>query len=131
MIRGVSQPIQRTAAVVRAARDVRKPRTRWERLRDAARLALDDPTEGTRWERLMGLGVGLVVGSRQPQRSAPVAKRLPRLRGARPKLAGTVMRPEPGLRARLQRLQTLLNENAGPARSRDRRGIKKDPKKTR
>jgi hypothetical protein len=106
VIRGVRRPIERTAAVVKAARDVRKPRTRWERLREAARLAVEDPVSAAKWERLMGLGVGLVAGksSKGRKRNVPVKKKAPRR----------------GLRERLQQLQTVLNDRAGP-RGRNRR----------
>ncbi len=128
VVRGMRHPIERTAAVVRAARNVRKPLTRWERLREAARAAIDDPVDGTRWERLMGLGVGLVAGGRPAvaARPEPKGRRIPRVRTPRPRVEGVV--PEPGLRARLRRLQAVLNENAGPGRSRDRRGIDASPK---
>jgi hypothetical protein len=124
MIRGVRQPIERTAAVVRAARDARKPQTRWERLREAARVAIDDPVDGTRWERLMGLGVGWVAGGKRAKAPKTQAKRLPRLRVSRPKVQAPTRRSGVGLRDGLQRLQALLNENAGPGQRRDRRGIK-------
>ena len=100
VIRGVRRPIERTAAVVKAARDVRRPRTRWERLREAARLAIEDPVSAAKWERLMGLGVGLVAG----KKSVPPKKKAPRR----------------NLRERLQQLQTVLNDRAGP-RGRNRR----------
>ncbi|TDU26686.1 hypothetical protein DFR24_3715 [Panacagrimonas perspica] len=124
MIRGVRDPIERTAAVVRAAREVRKPQTRWERLRQAARVAIDDPVDGTRWERLMGLGVGLVAGGKHRKAPKAKTKRLPQLRVSRLKIEAPARRPSLGLRDGLQRLQTLLNENAGPGQRRDRRGIK-------
>jgi hypothetical protein len=104
VIRGVRRPIERTAAVVKAARDVRKPRTRWERLREAARLAIEDPVSAAKWERLMGLGVGLVAGKNSKKgagkRNGPVT----------PKKKA----PRRGLRERLQQLQTVLNDRAGP-----------------
>jgi len=123
MIRGVRQPIERTAAVVRAAREVRKPQTRWERLREAARVAMDDPVDGRRWERLMGLGVGLVAGGKRVKAPKTQPKRVPKLRSTHPKAAAPARRPVVGLRDGLQRLQALLNENAGPEQRRDRRGI--------
>ena len=93
ILRGVRHPIERTAAVVKAARDARAPRTRWERLREAARMAIEDPASAAKWERLMGLGLGLVAG----KRATAVAKP-----------------PRRGLRGRLQQLQTVLNDRAGP-----------------
>ncbi|MCC2655993.1 MAG: hypothetical protein K0Q76_1101 [Panacagrimonas sp.] len=107
MIRGVRRPIERTAAVVKAARDVRKPRTRWERLREAARLAIEDPVSAAKWERLMGLGVGLVAGKKlSPKRKKAGSNDKKRLRRS--------------LRDRLQQLQSVLNDHAGP-RGRHRR----------
>ncbi len=125
MIRGVREPIERTAAVVRAAREVRKPQTRWERLRQAARVAIDDPVAGTRWERLMGLGVGLVAGGARDKAPKTSKRRLPRLRAPRPAAEVPVARPAASLRGGLRRLQTLLNENAGPGQRRDRRDIER------
>ena len=132
VLRGVRQPLVRAAAVVRAARDVRKPATRWERLRNAARMAIDDPIAATRWDRLMGLGVGLVAGGSRKARTkagATQRKSKPKAVARKPKAraASEAMRAERGLRGGLRRLQALLNENAGPGRSRDRREI--DPTK--
>lgn len=128
VIRGMRQPIQRTAAVVRAARDVRKPATRWERLREAARLVIDDPVAATRWDKLVGLSVGLVAGSAHKSRKKPGAatsrsKLEPGPSPRKKKAASEAMRSERGLRGGLRRLQVLLNENAGPGRSRDRREV--------
>lgn len=93
ILRGVRRPIERTAAVVKVARDVRTPRTRWERLREAARTAIEDPVSTAKWERLMGLGVGLVAGNRSKPKAKPARR---------------------GLRGRLQQLQSVLNDHAGP-----------------
>lgn len=121
MLRGVRQPLARTAAVVQVARDARKPRTRWERLREAARKTLDDPAAAARWEHLMGLGVALAAGRADPK---PERSRWPLARVLRPRVE-TPVKPGRGLRVRLKRLQDLLNENAGPGRSRGRRGTPK------
>lgn len=109
MIRGVSRPIERTAAVVRAAREVRKPRTRWERLRETARLAIQDPTSAARWEQLVGLGVGLVAG-KQNAGSTRALKRQPAASAT----------PRRSLSERLQRLGAVLNDHAGPRGRRHR-----------
>lgn len=121
MLRGVREPLERTAAVVQVAREARKPRTRWERLRDAARKTLDDPVAAARWEHLMGLGVGLAT-RRVDARPAPARSPLARLLRVRDKTpAQPTKKSKLGLRGRLQQLQAALNENAGPRRSRDRR----------
>lgn len=117
MIRGVRRPIERTAAVVKAAREVRRPRTRWERLREAARLAIRDPISATKWERLMGLGVGLVAGKRNTP--VPTPRRLASPRVSKAKRLDPVAAPRRGLRERLRELQSVLNDHAGP---RGRRG---------
>ncbi len=59
LVRRVRSPLAQTARVVEAACELRRPRARWERLREAAALAMSDPTSAVRWERLMGLGLGL------------------------------------------------------------------------
>jgi hypothetical protein len=118
MIRGVRRPIERTAAVVKAARDVRRPRTRWERLREAARLAIQDPISATKWERLMGLGVGLVAGKQNA--TVPAGRRLASPRVSKAKRVDPVAAPRRSLRERLRELQSVLNDRAGP-RGRNRR----------
>ena len=62
MIHVVRKPLARTAAAVQAVREVRTPRTRWDRLRDAARSVANDPQTATRWEHWMGLGLALAAG---------------------------------------------------------------------
>lgn len=125
MLRGVRQPLVRTAAVVQVAREARKPRTRWERLREAARKTLDDPAAAARWEHLMSLSVGLAAGRVEPKVEPKTVRfRSPLARVLRPRTE-TPIKPARGLRARLKQLQDLLNENAGPGRSRGRRGTAK------
>lgn len=123
MIRTMRAPLARTASVVQVAREVRRPRTRWERLREAAREVIDDPMAATRWERLMGLGVALAAGGTpKPAPRPSVISRVQR----KPR-AKRVVAPERGLQAGLRRLRDLLNENAGPGQSRDRRGRGQKP----
>ena len=69
VLRQMRKPLAQTARVVQAAREVRKPMTRWERLREAAWLAVEDPAGASRWEHLMGLGVALAT-----RRGSPVIK---------------------------------------------------------
>ncbi|MGQ0530602.1 MAG: hypothetical protein ACT4PG_12505 [Panacagrimonas sp.] len=61
-LRQVRKPLTQTARVVQAAREVRKPMTRWERLREAAWLAIEEPSAASRWEHLVGLGLALASG---------------------------------------------------------------------
>lgn len=124
MLRSVRQPLERTAAVVQVAREARKPRTRWERLREAARKTLEDPVAAARWEHLMGLGVGLATGRAETQ-PAKLRSPLARLLRARSDIPAKAPKPKRGLRERLQQLQSVLIENAGPGRSRNRRGNRK------
>lgn len=123
VIRTVRAPLQRTASVVQVARDVRKPRTRWERLREAAREVLDDPITATRWERVMGLGVALVAGGSGKTEAPPRRLRLPRVL-RRAESSSPEADSERGLQARLRQLREALNENAGPRRTRGRRANK-------
>ena len=113
----VRQPIAQTARVVRAAREVSRPQTRWERLREAALQVIEDPVAATRWEKLMGLGVGLASGARKAE---------PPARGRGSALArilrGRETAPPQGLRARLRAWRTSPdNEKAGPGKLRGRR----------
>lgn len=115
VLRRVRAPLQRTARVVQAARQARLPRTRWERLREAAALAMRDPTEAARWERLMGLSVALA----RPRRALPavVAKRPRRDRwlnlwGSAPTPTPTPMPETTGMRGRLQALRRMLRASA-------------------
>ncbi len=108
----VHQPIARTARVVRAAREVSRPQTRWERLREAALQVIEDPVAATRWEKLMGLGVGLVNGARKAE---------PPARGRGSALARILRGREPpappDLRARLRAWRASpTNEKAGPGK---------------
>lgn len=124
VIRRVRQPLAQTARVVRAAREVRRPQTRWERLREAALQVIEDPVAATRWERLMGLGMGLAQGQRsfEPARRG-TASALARI------LRGRAVEPTPkkGLRAHLKswRATATQKENADPGKLRGRRGILK------
>lgn len=117
-MRRVRQPIAQTARVVRAAREVSRPQTRWERLREAALQVIEDPVAATRWEKLMGLGVGLANGGRRPE---------PATRGRGAALARilrsrTATLPAQGLRARLWAWSAgPQNKNAGPGNLRSRR----------
>lgn len=114
------QPLSRTARVVNAAREVRRPKTRWERLREAALQVMDDPVAATRWEQLMTLGMGLAQGRKpQPPRKRSALERI--VRGRAPEGA-----PEtPGLAARLLPWKRKPKKNAGPGNSRNRRALVK------
>lgn len=105
------QPIAHTARVVQAAREARKPKTRWERLREVTRRALEEPTRAARWENVMQLGVAL-SGSAQP--APPRRSVLQRLLGSA---------PEPAPRARRGLLPDLRRDKA-PRSSRSSRALR-------
>lgn len=108
VMRRMREPIERTARVVQVAREVRRPKSRWERLREAAELALEDPVRAMRWEQLMGLGVALAARPAAKRQALSPRSRLARLvRAPEPPPA-----PKPGLRARL--LARLLPKPAKP-----------------
>ena len=111
VVRRVREPIERTARVVQVARESRRPKSRWERLRETAELALRDPVGAVHWERLMGLGMAFATRAPIEQ----VAKNPPRSRLARlVRPAAPVVVDEPGLRARL--IARLIPGQAVPSK---------------
>ena len=104
LVHAMRRPLEQTARVVQAAREARRPKTRWERLREAASQAANDPAGAIRWERLMGLGIALARPAKQAAAVAP--DKQGRLRGIRswraasPPVAVPSQKPA-GLRKRL------------------------------
>lgn len=110
---GMRWQLESTARVVQAAREVRTPMTRWERMRETARLAMEDPVSVTRWERWVGLGVALAAGSPSPP--SPKRGMVARLLGgAGQSPDGADAHARPGRR----------KKNADPGSSRGRHGSK-------
>lgn len=118
MVHRVREPIERTARVVKVARQARLPKSRWERLREAAELALRDPVGALHWERLMGLGMAFATRESIAQAPRPPRSRLARL--VRPAEPAAVV--ERGIRARLLahllpgRLTPRKTKKAGPVK---------------
>lgn len=126
VVRRVREPIERTARVVQVAREARRPKTRWERLREAAELALRDPVGAVHWERLMGLS--MAFATRAPIEQAPKSPRSRLARLMRPPAPAVIV--EPGLRARL--LSRLIPGQATPAKKKKADPVKPGrPRRTR